>query len=298
MEDLLCWGDIGDQGAAGVKVECKEESKEVEVTPEVVNNLISTNAQLSQAMAQLCNKFDQMGHMQNIVWSRPVPTIGKFSGRVRKASELDDWVEDATEKVKQLGLEGSEGVSYLCGFLEGPARLRVRNSTVNTVSDLFDCLRSAFGQELSYTDLEKQLHARVQQPCEGVWEFADSLCVIVDKMYKVRDKGVEERQWLLSTWFCRNLRDRKVGVKLEKWWEKHQHVKWEDMVQRAADQVSEAERIVKEEAELVVGKRPERVVRSTLSSPSCSLCGQPGHLGYQCGRFKDLVSKTAGNGSP
>ncbi|XP_063843977.1 uncharacterized protein LOC135090825 [Scylla paramamosain] len=235
-----------------------------------------------------------MGHMQNMVWSRPVPTIGKFSGRVRKASELDDWVEDATEKIKQLGLQGSEGVSYLCGFLEGPARRRVRNSTVKTVSDLFDCLRSAFGPELNYADLEKQLHARVQQPGEGVWEFADSLGVIVDKMYKVRDKGDKERQWLLTTWFCRNLRDRKVGVKLGKWWEKHQPVKWEDMVQRAADQVSEAERIVKEEAELVSGKKPERVVRSTLSSPSCSLCGQHGHLGYQCERFKELVSKTAG----
>ncbi|XP_063877098.1 uncharacterized protein LOC135109602 [Scylla paramamosain] len=246
MEDLLCLGDVDGQGVAGVKVECKEESREVEVTPEVVDKLISSNAQLSQAVAQLCNKFDQMGHMQNMVWSRPVPTIGKFSGRVRRASELDDWVEDATEKIKQLGLQGSEGVSYLCGFLEGPARRRVRNSTVKIVSDLFDCLRSAFGPELNYTDLEKQLHARVQQPGEGVWEFADSLGVIVDKMYKV----------------------------------------------------SEAERIVKEEAELVSGKKPERVVRSTLSSPSCSLCGQHGHLGYQCERFKELVSKTAGNGSP
>ena len=298
MEDLLSFSDEEGQGTAGVKVKCKEEHKEVEVTPKAVDGLISANAQLSQAVAQLCRTFDQMGHMQNMVWSRPVPTVGKFSGRVQRASELDDWIEDASEKIRQLGLHGTEGVTYLCGFLEGPARLRVRNSTVKTVSGLFDCLRSAFGQELSYTDLEKQLHARVQQPGERVWEFADSLCVIVDKMYKVRDKGVEERQWLLSTWFCRNLRDRKVGVKLEKWWEKHQHVKWEDMVQRAADQVSEAERIVKEEAELVVGKRPERVVRSTLSSPSCSLCGQPGHLGYQCGRFKELVSKTAGNGSP
>ncbi|XP_063850972.1 uncharacterized protein LOC135094643 [Scylla paramamosain] len=184
MEDLLCLGDVDGQGVAGVKVECKEESREVEVTPEVVDKLISSNAQLSQAVAQLCNKFDQMGHMQNMVWSRPVPTIGKFSGRVRRASELDDWVEDATEKIKQLGLQGSEGVSYLCGFLEGPARRRVRNSTVKTVSDLFDCLRSAFGPELNYTDLEKQLHARVQQPGEGVWEFADSLGVIVDKIGK------------------------------------------------------------------------------------------------------------------
>lgn len=298
MEDLLCFGDVGAQGAAGGKVECKEESVEVEVTPGVVENLISANAQLSQAMVQLCDKFDQMGHMQNMVWSRPVPTIGKFSGRVRRASELDDWVEDATEKIKQLGLPDSDGVAYLCGFLEGPARRRVRNSAVKTVPDLFDCLRSAFGPELSYTDLEKQLHARVQQPDEGVWEFADSLCVIVDKMYKVRNKGVKERQWLLSTWFCRNLRDRKVGVRLEKWWEEHQHVKWEDMVKRAADQVSEAERIVKEEAELAREKKPERVVRSTLSSPSCSLCGQHGHLGYQCEGFKEWVSKTAGNGSP
>ena len=85
------------QGAAGLNVKCEEE---VKVVPRVVDDLISANAQLSQAVAQLCRKFDQMGHVQNMVWSRPVPTVGKFSGRVQKGSELGDWIEDATEKKK------------------------------------------------------------------------------------------------------------------------------------------------------------------------------------------------------
>ena len=84
-------------------VKCDEESKEVEVTPKVVEGLISANAQLFPAMPQLCKKFDQMVKLQNMVWSRPVPTTGTFSGRVQRVSELDDWVEDATQN-KAVGI--------------------------------------------------------------------------------------------------------------------------------------------------------------------------------------------------
>lgn len=75
-------------------------------------------------------------------------------------------------------------------------------------------------------------------------------------------------------------------------------MKWEDLVQRAADQVSEAERIHQEEVELGNGRRPERVVRSAHSSPPCSLCGEQGHLGFQCGQFEELMAKRAGNENP
>lgn len=245
MDDLMYFYDNQCQGAAGMEVkeegsvgkvapegldnliganvqlpqsglEKKEENKVVDVAPAMVDNLIIANAQLSHTMAGLCQKIDQMGQKQNMVWSRPVPTLEKFCGTLRRASELDEWVRDATEKIRQVVLQGVEGVTYLCGFLEGPALLRVRNSKVETVPGLFECLQTAFGQELSYVDLEKQLHARVQQPHEKVWEFADSLCVVVEKLFKVRNKGEEERRWLLNTWFCRNIRNRKIGIKMQK----------------------------------------------------------------------------------
>ena len=103
----------------------------VSVPPEVENNLVMANAQLTQKVVGLCQKFDQMGQKQDMVWSRPVPTMEKFSGRFRRTSELDDWVWDATEKIRQVGLQGVEGVTYLCGFLEGPVLSWVHSNEVH-----------------------------------------------------------------------------------------------------------------------------------------------------------------------
>ena len=170
---------------------------------------------------------------------------------------------------------------------------------MKSASELFACLQNAFGQKLSYVEFKNQLQARVQQQHEGVWEFADALWEIGGKMQQVRRRREEDRLWLLYTWFFRNLRDRKTGVKLQKWWEGQPRMQWEELVQRAADRVRETDQILREEAELRrsklrIGSRPE----SAHSSPPCSVCEHQGHLGYQCEQFKHVLSKASGNGNP
>ena len=87
--------------------------------------------QLAQAVADLCQQQANSRQSQSMVWSRPLPSISRFSGRLRSAKEWDDWVRDAQEAVRQVDLQGSEAVEYLCGFLDRPALTRVRNSQVS-----------------------------------------------------------------------------------------------------------------------------------------------------------------------
>lgn len=70
-----------------------------------------------------------------------------------------EWVKDARENVEQLGFQGREAVTYLCGFLERPALTRVRNSRVNTAEDRFVCLEKGFGAKWSYIELETQFRS-------------------------------------------------------------------------------------------------------------------------------------------
>ena len=288
------------KGEVKVEIECEAPetngAQDVTVPCSVWDSVRSTNSQLTHVVTGLCHTIEGLQQPQSMVWSRPLPTIPRFSGRVRRPKELDEWTRDAEECITQVGLKGPEAVAYLCGFLDRPALTRVRNSAVGTVPELFECLENAFGHKLSFVDLQKQLESRVQRQGEGVWEFADSLREIEQKMQSKRARSKDDRKWLLHTWFCRNLRDRKIGVRLQKWWEEHLHVDWEELVQRAADKWDEVEQIQREEAELhrsVVGKG----VRGISSSKVCSLCGEEGHLGFQCVHFGKEKLKL-GNGQP
>ncbi len=93
----------------------------------------------------------------------------------------------------------------------------------------------------------------------------------------MRPRGPKDRQWLLFTWFCRNLRHRAIGVKLQKWWE-NQPITSDGLVQRAQEKVREKEQI-QQEAELEQQNITKRVVRGVASLASCVLCGQQGRLG-------------------
>lgn len=263
-----------------------------------LESIVNANSQLAQTVTGLCQKMESVKSSQTVVWSRPLPSIARFSGRVKRPNELDEWMKDAEECITQVGFQGSEAVAFLCGFLDRPALTRVRNSDVKTVSELFGCLENAFGVKLSYMDLEKQLQSRVQYQGENVWEFADALVEIERKMQNKRERSNHDRKWLLHMWFCRNLRDRKIGVRLLKWWEEQSHVSWEELVQRAADKVDELEQIQREEAELKEKKPPGKVVREVSAPKLCSMCGTGGHLGFQCVQFKEGKQTQAGNGQP
>lgn len=279
-------------------VETKDRSECVTVPTSVLENCTSTSCQLAQAVAGLGLTKGGLQQPQTMVWSRSLPTIPRFSGRVRRPKELDEWTRDAEECITRVGLKGSEAVAYLCGFLDRPALTRVRNSEVNTVPKLFECLENAFGPKLSFVDLQRQLESRVQKQGECVWEFADSLGEIEKKLQSKRVRSEEDRKWMLYTWFCRNLRDRKIGVRLQQWWEERPHVTWEELVQRAADKWEESEQIQREEAELQKSGVSGKGVRGISSSRVCCKCGKEGHLGFQCVHFKKEEVKEAGNGQP
>lgn len=273
-------------------------NQSVSMPPATFEHFVNVNSQLASAVTGLCQNVNDKMLSPTIAWSRPLPSITRFSGRLRTPNELDNWIRDAKECVARVGFQGSEAVAYLCGFLDRPALTRVRNSEVETVSDVFLCLENAFGVKLSYLELEQQLQSRVQCQNEGVWEFADSLVEIERKMQDRRVRAPDDRRWLLHMWFCRNLRDRKVGVRLQKWWEERPWVGWEELVQRAADKVNELEQIQREEAELPGKKLTGRSGRGVPTSKVCSICGVEGHLGFQCAKFEGGRPKKAGNGQP
>ncbi|KAK3870899.1 hypothetical protein Pcinc_023925 [Petrolisthes cinctipes] len=164
--------------------ETNDSSQRVNVPVSVLESVTITGRQLAHVVKGLCHQMEdlQQPHTQTMVWSRPLPTISRFSGRVKSPKELDEWTRDAEECITQVGLKGPEAVAYLCGFLDRPALTRVRNSEVATVPELLECLKSAFGCKLSYVDLQIQSESRVQRQGEGVREFADSLVEIERKM--------------------------------------------------------------------------------------------------------------------
>ncbi len=77
--------------------------------------------QLAEAVAGLCQQQANSHQSRSIVRSWPLPSINRFSGRIKNAKEWDDWARDAQEAVTQIGLQGFEAVEYLCGFLDKPA---------------------------------------------------------------------------------------------------------------------------------------------------------------------------------
>lgn len=55
--------------------------------------------QLAEAVAGLCQQQANSHQSPSIVWSRPLPSINRFSGRIKNAKEWDDWARDAQEAV-------------------------------------------------------------------------------------------------------------------------------------------------------------------------------------------------------
>ena len=168
----------------------KVENQSVPILSATVEHFVHVNSQLASAVTGLCQNVNDKILSPTIGWSRPLPGIARFSGRLRTPNELDNWIRDAKECIAQVGFQESEAVAYLCGFLDRPALTRVRNSEVDTVSDVFRYLENAL-------ELEKQLQFRVQCQSEGVWEFADSLVEIERKMQDRRVREPNDRRWLL-----------------------------------------------------------------------------------------------------
>ena len=73
---------------------------------------------------------------------------------------------------------------------------------------------------------------------------------------------------------------------------------WEELVQRAADQMNELEQIQREEAELQEKKLTGKSGRGVPASKVCAICGVEGHLDFQCAKFEGSRPKKAGNGQP
>lgn len=266
------------------KAEEKESKEQVKPRDEELGDLIRLSSNMATAVETL---LQHKGEAGKVVQARPVPVLRKFSGL--KGEDVEDWIRDAKEHLEQLGVTGSEAVAYLCGSLERPALTRVRNQKVSSVEGLFECLEEAWGPRLSYLELEQQLRERVQTFQEGVWEFADALWEIEKKMQRIHPRVEEERLWLWKSRFCRNLEDRKVGVKMQKWVDKEPGAPWETLVRRVDEKMRERDRIKREEDERRKVKGVEnsgRGMKGRGMAKPCILCGKEGHLGYQCTMFK------------
>lgn len=277
------------------------EEDEVVVPSEPTNSLLNLSNQLAVAVADLGKRVSSNGGNTGILHTQPVPTLPKFSGQPRNGQKLLEWVRDARENIEQLSLQGQAAVTYLCRYLERPALTRVRNSGAGTAEEIFACLENAFGQKRTYLELEAQLRERVQKSGEGAWEFADAIKEIEEQMHRVRPRPKEDREWTLRTWFCRNLSNRRIGVKMQEWWEKHPEESWEGLVQKVDDKVREEERIEREERERHRMRGSERMIRGvqrSVTAPPCVLCKREGHLGYQCEEFPTRFKGRSGNEQP
>ena len=251
-----------------------------------ITDLAAVSRDLSLSMADLKLQVSRQPGQSSVLYTSLVPGISRFSGR-QDGNKLPEWVREANEHIERLGLTGRRAVTHLCGFLDNPALRRVRNCEVESPEILFDILETAFGCKYTYIELESQLRERIQGPNEGVWEFMDVLRELEAKMQRKRPRPEAERRWFLVTWFCRNLRDRKVGVRAQQWWDEFPGRPVEDLVLRVEEKIREAERIQREQKELTVGCGGRGVVRELQRKtvPPCSFCGKVGHLGYQCEQF-------------
>lgn len=142
----------------------------------VEENLLNVSIRLAGTVAALEHKvnWNMTSPGNSTVHTQVAPTVWRFNGHVRSIAELEEWVKDAEKIVVQPGLQGREAMTYLCKFLDRPTLNRVRNSSMETVGELVQYLMEEFSRKLSYIELERQLHERVQQPQEGVWVFTDT----------------------------------------------------------------------------------------------------------------------------
>ena len=253
---------------------------------DAINDLVVASRDLSLSMADFRQQVSRQPGHNSVMYTCPVPSIRRFSGQY-DGDNLREWIREAKEQIERLGLTGRRAVTQLCGFLDNPALRRVRNCQVEDPDGLFNCLERAFGTKYTFIELETQLRERIQGPKEGVWEFMDVLQELEEKMQKVRPRSEVDRKWVLVTWFCRNLRDRKIGVRAQQWWDELPGRSIEDLVTRVEEKVREAERITREEKELQPPCGGRGMVRELQgrTRPPCSFCGKVGHLGYQCEKF-------------
>ena len=281
-----------------------EEEDVAEARPTVASvntgDLLNISQQLALAVADLTQQVQGQQKHIPVIYTCPAPTIRKFTGS-SDSEDLQEWIKEARVFLGRVGLTGEGAVTHLCGFLENPALRRVRNCKVENPEDLFTCLETAFGSKFTYIELETLLQERMQGLNEGVWEFMDVLRGLEAKLQQIRPRSLDDRKWFLVTWFCRNLRDRKIGVKSQKWWDENPSGAIDSFVQRVDEKIREAERIKMEERELLQPRRAGGVVRGLHGipppKPPCNFCGIVGHLGYQCEMFpgKSSVKKFSGN---
>ena len=277
----------GEGGNVGVYADVKE-----------ISNIAM---RLSGTVVDLCEKRAAKAdgtESRKVVYTSPAPVMRRYSGK-EGVDYLPLWEREARDCMATMRLEGQEAVDYLCRFVDYPALARVKNSGVMDAEQLFGCLEIAFGRELDYLEMEDRFRSRVQQPGENVWEFADVLSEMEARMQKMRPKGDYERAVMLGERFCRNLKDRRIGVKVDRWRQQEGCLSWQRLVQEVDDRVKLEEQIQREELQWKKNVQDTGVVRQNQTPgskvPVCVLCGKEGHRGFQCSRFKVQQASPAGN---
>ena len=106
----------------------KVENQSVPMPSATVEHFVHVKSQLASAVTGLCQNVNDKILSLTISWSRPLPGIARFSGRLRIPNELDNWIRDAKECIAQIGFQESKAVAYLCGFLDRLALTTIRNS--------------------------------------------------------------------------------------------------------------------------------------------------------------------------
>lgn len=73
---------------------------------------MNANSQLAHTVTGLCQKLDSLKPFQAMVWFRWLPRIARYSGRVKKPNELDEWFKDTKECITRVGVQGFEAVAF------------------------------------------------------------------------------------------------------------------------------------------------------------------------------------------
>ncbi|KAG0720235.1 hypothetical protein GWK47_006885 [Chionoecetes opilio] len=89
-------------------MECEEDNKIATAGgSDTVRDLLNVSRELAVVLSKLGHNVDHCvpPQPQGMVLNRQAPTFQKFSGKFRRAHELDEWVKNAEENVMQVDVE-------------------------------------------------------------------------------------------------------------------------------------------------------------------------------------------------
>ena len=266
---------------------------------------------------------------QKVVFTPKQRKLDKFSGRSGEAyANVYEFCDEIHRILKSRPTPPEEQVDFVIGHLEGPAKEEVRYRSAKEKSTPFkvlEILRESFGERATTSELMADFYQTGQAPSQTLQDFSHQLMKKLDKVMRVDDSFISDKDKLLRNQFSENVADTWLKRELKKIIRGHPLVTFSDIREESlvlAQDRDEDNQPIRKKKEVpiysetasndlskLVGElrkemaemriemkeiRNERATPAPKTERTCYLCKEKGHIKRNCPLNEKNLSSGAG----